>query len=31
MKSRILIVADHKMFRGGLKALINLQKDMEVV
>jgi DNA-binding NarL/FixJ family response regulator len=31
MKSKVLIVDDHKMFRDGLKTLINLQKDMMVV
>ncbi len=31
MKSKVLIVDDHKMYRDGLKALINLQKDMIVV
>jgi DNA-binding NarL/FixJ family response regulator len=31
MKSKVLIVDDHKMFREGLKSLINLQEDMVVV
>ncbi len=31
MKSKVLIVDDHKMFRDGLKMLINRQKDMVVV
>ena len=31
MKSKVLIVDDHKMYRDGLKTLINLQKDMMVV
>jgi DNA-binding NarL/FixJ family response regulator len=31
MKTRILIVDDHRMFRNGLKALLSHQKDMEVV
>ena len=31
MKTRILVVDDHQMFRDGLKALLNLQKDMEVI
>jgi DNA-binding NarL/FixJ family response regulator len=31
MKIRILIADDHQMFRSGLKALLALQNDMEVV
>jgi DNA-binding NarL/FixJ family response regulator len=31
MKSKVLIVDDHKMYRDGLKTLINLQKDKMVV
>ena len=31
MKTRVLIVDDHRGFRDGLKAVINLQTDMEVV
>jgi DNA-binding NarL/FixJ family response regulator len=31
MKTRVLIVDDHQGFRDGLKAVINLQTDMEVV
>ena len=31
MKIRILIVDDYEMLRSGLKALLALQKDMEVV
>ena len=31
MKTRVLIVDDHAVFRGGLKAVINHQADMEVV
>ena len=31
MKIRILIVDDHQMFRDGLKALLALQNDVEVV
>jgi DNA-binding NarL/FixJ family response regulator len=31
MKTRILVVDDHRMFRDGLKALLSLQKDMEIV
>jgi DNA-binding NarL/FixJ family response regulator len=31
MKTRVLIVDDHQGFREGLKAVINLQADMEVV
>ncbi len=31
MKTRVLIVDDHQGFRDGLKAVINLQADMEVV
>jgi DNA-binding NarL/FixJ family response regulator len=31
MKTRVLIVDDHKGFRDGLKAVINLQADMEVI
>jgi DNA-binding NarL/FixJ family response regulator len=31
LKTTILIVDDHELFRDGLKALINLQSDMEVV
>ena len=30
MKTRVLIVDDHGVFRDGLKALINSQADMEV-
>ncbi len=30
-KIRILIADDHQMFRSGLKAMLELQKDMEVV
>jgi len=31
MKIKILIVDDHQMFRHGLKTLLGLQKDMEIV
>jgi DNA-binding NarL/FixJ family response regulator len=31
MKTRVLIVDDHRAFRDGLKAVINRQADMEVV
>ena len=31
MKTRVLIVDDHRMFRDGLKLVINHQTDMEVV
>jgi DNA-binding NarL/FixJ family response regulator len=31
MKTRVLIVDDHRAFRDGLKALINRESDMEVV
>ncbi len=31
MKTRILIVDDHQLFRDGLKALINSETDMEVI
>jgi DNA-binding NarL/FixJ family response regulator len=31
MKTRVLIVDDHQVFRDGLKLLINHQSDMEVV
>jgi len=31
MKTRVLIVDDHQMFRSGLKSLIALQNDMEIV
>jgi DNA-binding NarL/FixJ family response regulator len=31
MKTRVLIVDDHAVFRNGLKAMINIQSDMEVV
>jgi DNA-binding NarL/FixJ family response regulator len=30
MKTRVLIVDDHEVFRNGLKAMINSQADMEV-
>ena len=30
-KTRVLIVDDHQMFRSGLKSLIALQNDMEIV
>ena len=31
MKTRVLVVDDHRAFRDGLKAVINHQADMEVV
>ena len=31
VKTRVLIVDDHQMFRSGLKSLIALQNDMEIV
>ncbi len=31
MKTKVLIVDDHRVFRDGLKAVINHQADMEVV
>lgn len=31
MKTRVLIVDDHRVFRDGLKLMINHQSDMEVV
>ena len=31
MKKRILVVDDHRMYRDGLKALLALQNDMEIV
>ncbi len=31
MKTRVLIVDDHQMFRDALKALIDSQTDMDVV
>jgi DNA-binding NarL/FixJ family response regulator len=31
MKTKVLIVDDHSVFRDGLKAVINQQADMEVV
>jgi DNA-binding NarL/FixJ family response regulator len=31
MKTRVLIVDDHRPFRDGLKLVINHQRDMEVV
>ena len=31
MNTKVLIVDDHKMFRDGLRGLINAEPDMEVV
>jgi two-component system, NarL family, invasion response regulator UvrY len=31
MNTRVLIVDDHKMFRDGLRGLINAEPDLEVV
>ncbi|OPY93329.1 MAG: Transcriptional regulatory protein LiaR [Syntrophaceae bacterium PtaU1.Bin231] len=31
MDTRVMIVDDHKMFRDGLRVLINAEPDMEVV
>jgi DNA-binding NarL/FixJ family response regulator len=31
MKTRVLIVDDHRAFRDGLKALVSRESDMEVV
>ena len=31
MNTRVLIVDDHKMFRDGLRGLINAEPGMEVV
>jgi hemolysin D len=31
MKTKILVVDDHRMYRDGLKALLSLQNDMEIV
>jgi DNA-binding NarL/FixJ family response regulator len=31
MKIKILIVDDHRIFREGLKMLLNMQADMEVI
>ncbi len=31
IKTRVLIVDDHQMYREGLKAVINYQADMDVV
>jgi DNA-binding NarL/FixJ family response regulator len=31
VKTKVLIVDDHRVFRDGLKALINRESDMEVV
>jgi two-component system, NarL family, response regulator DegU len=31
MKTRVLIVDDHEVFRKGLKAVLDYQSDMEVV
>ncbi len=31
MKTKVLIVDDHRVFRDGLKAVINHQTDMEVI
>lgn len=31
VKTRVLIVDDHRAYRDGLEAVINRQRDMEVV